>query len=257
MKTPARHLHFDSTNILSINHDQEHASRMETAAPFPRHYLRDNAELFFSESCAAINNNTYSFLCKRMIANRCNKSQAHNYTQMYHRLFDRFRTLPFVFVEIGLGTPYQDVPSSMASSYIAGSSLRGWRDFFANGCTLYGGDIDPRILFTEPRIQTHYLNQLSPDSIHAFFINNRLAQCGFDVLLDDGLHEHRSNITLLISAWPYLRKNGLYLIEDMSEDTYRRNIDVITSLALGAECYGFELPSETKTDNRILALQKL
>ena len=52
-----------------------------------------------------------------------------------------------------------------------------------------------------------------PENKHYLFVDLLLlptVKAGkFDFVLDDGLHEFRSNITSLITFWPYLKKSGL------------------------------------------------
>ena len=255
--TPTSFQYFDSVNELEFNQDQEASVSVKGRSVFPENYLKDNGERYFNESCAAIAADALSPLCQDMLSNDCNKPSAHNYTQLYHRLLAPFRDKKLDLIEIGIGTPNQDVPSSMAVNYPFGASLRGWRTYFTDlAMTINGGDVDPRVLFSEERIKTHYVNQLNPSSIVDFMAGVGLEQSGMDFMLDDGLHQYRSNITLLITAWPYLKKGGLYLIEDMTQTPFQQNIELIKSLALNADGLAVELPSKKKNDNRIIALQK-
>jgi hypothetical protein len=146
----------------------------------------------------------------------------------------------------------------MAPTYPFGSSLRGWRTYLTNPeTTIFGGDIDPRVLLSEDRIQTFYLNQLNPTSIVEFQRKSGLDVSGIDFFLDDGLHEFRSNLTLLLLVWPNIKKDGLYLIEDISEGTFGSLITLLQKLSLNALGVGMELPSRVKSDNRIIILQKM
>lgn len=255
LKTPASLRNFESLNRFIFNAEEEaslHDSRISSIS-FELHQV---AEEFFKRACSNINGGVYSPLCDVMIANRCNKPIAHNYTQIYHQLLDGVRNSELQLAEIGIGTPNQDVPSAMASTYIFGSSLRGWREYLPN-TVIRGGDIDPRVLISEDRIQTAYLNQLSPVSISRFHAALEFDRNGLDFFLDDGLHEFRSNITLLLLTWPHIKANGLYLIEDISPTVYLNLIDILSKLSLNAVGVGFELPSTIKADNRIIVLQKL
>lgn len=248
---------FESVNQPEFNLACEKELPYPGMSVFPPSFLRDNARRFFDKACENIEKEELSLLCRKMIDCRCNKPIAHNYTQLYHQILKDERETAIDFIEVGIGTPNQDVPSAMGVGYPYGASLRGWRDYFTNpDMTIRGGDIDPRVLFKEERIRTGYVNQLNPSAIHTFVMAEGLADSGIDVILDDGLHEYRSNMTLLISVWPYMKKNGIYLIEDMSQSTFERNIAFIKDLALGASGAAFALPSKLKPDNRVVALQK-
>jgi hypothetical protein len=184
----------------------------------------------------------------------CNKGTAHNYPSFYSELLYRDRDIIKVFVEIGIGSPNQDGESRMGKGYKYGSSLRGWRDFFPNA-NIIGCDIDPRVLIEEERISCQYLDQTNPSSFLALQ-NVLLDKGGADIILDDGLHTHPSNITSLLLLWPYIKPGGVYMIEDMSNEIFHNNLSYIRKLNLNATCYGIELDSAIKSDNRIIALVK-
>ncbi|MFN3213085.1 MAG: hypothetical protein ACE37M_08270 [Henriciella sp.] len=256
LETEANFHAFESLNPFEFNKAFEDRQLAPGTSQFPADLVRSSAEAWFNTACDRINSKTYSPLCDDMIANRCNKPVAHNYTQVYHEILSPFRHSKLAFAEIGIGTPNQDVPSAMADSYSFGASLRGWRQYLRNSETIVnGGDIDPRVLFEEDRIKTNYINQLNPVQIAAYLKDSDLAS-GIDFILDDGLHEFRSNLCLLSTVWPYIKQNGLYLIEDMSDKTFKLLVEMISSLSLGADCAGFELPSPIKSDNRIIVIQK-
>lgn len=184
----------------------------------------------------------------------CNKGTVHNYPSFYSELLYRDRDAIKVFVEIGIGSPNQDGESRMQKGYKYGSSLRGWRDFFPNA-NIIGCDIDPRILIEEERISCQYLDQTNPSSF-LVLQNILLDKGGADIILDDGLHTHHSNITSLLLLWPYIKLGGVYMIEDMSNEIFHNNLSYIRKLNLNATCYGVELDSAIIGDNRIIALVK-
>ena len=144
----------------------------------------------------------------------------------------------------------------MGGSYAVGSSLRGWREYFNWTNDIYGADIDPRVLFQEPGIRTHYLDQTNPISISTCYQHFGFLETGIDCILDDGLHAFHSNIALLLSSWVYLNRGGIYMIEDMCKGTFDSIINMVEKMALDADYAGFELPSPLKSDNRVIILQK-
>lgn len=184
----------------------------------------------------------------------CNKGTTHNYTSFYSELLYSNRDKVKVFVEIGIGSPHQDGESRMAATYKYGSSLRGWRDFFPNADVI-GCDIDPRVLIEEERISCQYLDQTNPSSFLTLQ-NTLLDKGGADVILDDGLHTSPANIVSLLLLWSYIKPGGVYMIEDMSKDFFNTNLAFIKKLNLNATCYGIELASAVKSDNRIIAIVK-
>ena len=60
----------------------------------------------------------------------------------------------------------------------------------------------------------------------------------------------------ILLLWPSLKSGGVYLIEDMSEDNFKRNLDFLCSINLGGTVFGAELESNLKDDNRVIAVIK-
>lgn len=136
----------------------------------------------------------------------------HSYTVAYSSLFDGMRSNVRNMLEVGIGTNYVDVPSTMGPNGIPGASLRAWRDYFPNA-SVHGADVDKRILFKETRIDTHYVDQLSAEAIAAMW-----AEIGgekFDVAIDDGLHTYDANRSCMQNSLEHVKDGGFYIIEDV------------------------------------------
>ena len=212
----------------------------------------------FNEACDDTKTTSRSgdnnFLNQCFIKHKCNKGTSHNYPSFYNNLLLPYRHDISAFVEIGIGSPHQDGESRMAENYAYGSSLRGWRDFMPNA-TILGCDIDPRVLIQEDRITSLYIDQTNPNSFDELKQKISLHK-GADVILDDGLHLHHSNLLSLICLWPLIKPGGVYMIEDMSEQIFKENLNFIKKLNLNGICYGIELYSTLKGDNRIITISK-
>lgn len=139
-------------------------------------------------------------------------SNWHNYTVLYHALFDAIRPDVGTLCEIGIGTNYTDITSNMGSTGRPGASLRGWRDYFPKAL-IFGADIDTRILFSEDRIGCAYVDQLKPETISALWDN--LGVSGFDIIIDDGLHTFEANRCLFENSIHRVKPGGTYVIEDI------------------------------------------
>jgi hypothetical protein len=100
----------------------------------------------------------------------------------------------------------------MTVNGIPGASLKVWRDYFKNA-QIYGADIDRNILFQEDRIKTYYVDQLNTSSIETMW--KKIGIQNFDIIIDDGLHTIDANINLFINSFNKLKKNGIYIIEDV------------------------------------------
>ena len=156
-------------------------------------------------------------LCNIMAEEGSDKSDIlhkhHNYTEEYYLLFNLKKDDIKNVFELGLGTNYTDVPSSMGPNGIPGASLRGWKRFFKNA-NIYGADIDKRVLFSEDRIKTFFVDQTNKNSIIELWENADL-QHQFDIIIDDGLHEINANLIFLENSIHKLNNNGIYIIEDV------------------------------------------
>jgi SAM-dependent methyltransferase len=137
------------------------------------------------------------------------KSTIHNYHLVYGAILADTSTLKAV-LEIGLGTNHRDVVSHMGSRGRPGASLRAFRDFLPNA-QIFGADIDRRVLFTEERIQTSWVDQTRPETVDALPVPDDL-----DLIIDDGLHTPNANIAVLTLAMRKLRPGGSVVIEDIT-----------------------------------------
>jgi hypothetical protein len=115
-------------------------------------------------------------------------------------------------LEIGLGTNREDVVSNMGRNGKPGASLRAFRDFCPNA-SVYGADVDKRILFSEDRIKTFFVDQTDLTSFTALRSN---VGTGFDLIIDDGLHTPSANIATLSFALNELKDGGWFVVEDIA-----------------------------------------
>ena len=176
---------------------------------------------FFNISFYSHNNNSLTKLCEiyksdKGSINHNKKNilgwQAHTYSNYYYSLFNHFKDDVKLVFECGLGTDNLNFQSNMTINGIPGASLRVWRDYFKNA-QIYGADIDKDILFQEDRIKTYYVDQLNTPSIETMWEKIRIQN--FDIIIDDGLHTTDANIKLFINSFDKLKKNGIYIIEDV------------------------------------------
>ena len=141
-----------------------------------------------------------------------NKNNHHNYSEFYSEYFFNKRHEVKNFLEIGLGTNDINIQSNMGINGTPLASLRAWQDFFVNA-TIYGADIDKKILKNEERIKTFYVDQTDPETIKEMFKNMQVNK--FDIILEDGLHEFNANICFFENAVNFLDDQGTYIIEDV------------------------------------------
>lgn len=171
--------------------------------------------------------NTKDFLEKRLFENKTelchimskygsDKGNHHNYSTLYHYLFENIKTEKLNIFEVGLGTNNTSVPSNMGPYGRPGASLRGWKEYFINS-NIYGADVDSGILFEEDRISTFFVDQTKKETIDELWLNPELSPIEFDIIVDDGLHEFHANKKFFENSIQKLKKSGVFIIEDVSE----------------------------------------
>jgi hypothetical protein len=185
-------------------------------------HLNYKKNYFLNHSYYNYNNNSLTKLCEIYKSDKgCinhNKKTiwdwaAHTYSNYYYSLFNHFKDDVKLVFECGLGTNNPNLKSNMTVNGMPGASLRVWRDYFKNA-QIYGADIDKDILFQEDRIKTYYVDQLNAPSIETMW--KKIGIQNFDIIIDDGLHTTDANINLFINSFSKLKKNGIYIIEDVN-----------------------------------------
>lgn len=159
--------------------------------------------------------------------------KAHSYSNFYYNLFNHCKSEIKLVFECGIGTNNPNLISNMTACGKPGASLRVWRDYFMNSI-VYGADIDKNILFEEDRIKTFYVDQLNNDSIKKLWSN--IDKSNFDLIIDDGLHTFEAGINFFLNSFDKLKKNGIYIIEDVdfsyiskfTKVLSKYNIEIIT-----------------------------
>ena len=143
----------------------------------------------------------------------CDKSRNHDYHYVYGAVLKSLGPISSM-LEIGLGTTNTDVVSNMGKIWVPGNSLRAFREYLPE-TTIYGADVDNRILFEEERIKTYFVDQTDMSTITA--LSEKLPG-KLDLIIDDGLHAPNANLAILIFALDKLKPGGWLVIEDISEE---------------------------------------
>lgn len=140
------------------------------------------------------------------------KSTGHRYHFLYGEILKRPADISSV-LEIGVGTYNLDVVSNMGTGGVPGASLRAFREFLPNA-TIFGADIDERILFQDDRIRTYFVDQTDLTSLEALGNN---VPGAMDLIIDDGLHSPSANLAVLAFSLGKLKNRGWLVIEDIPE----------------------------------------
>ncbi|HVU32165.1 MAG TPA: hypothetical protein VHE61_01940 [Opitutaceae bacterium] len=139
-----------------------------------------------------------------------NKANFHNYHFIYAAILKRAEAIE-TLLEIGLGTNHADVLSNMGPKGVPGASLRAFRHYLKTA-TIYGADVDRRILFNEERIRTFFVDQTEWSSLEA--LGRELPEA-IDIIVDDGLHAHHANVQTLRFGLSRVKRGGWVIIEDI------------------------------------------
>jgi hypothetical protein len=182
----------------------------------------------------------------------------HNYTLYYHELFQNIKNEKLRIFELGLGTNNINLPSNMGINGKPGASLKGWKEYFPNSL-IYGADIDKDILFEEERIKTYYCDQTNKEVIKNLWNNEDLKE-NFDIIIDDGLHKFSANITFFENSIKKLKKNGVYIIEDIRKDElnlFKDKIEEYKNINENLEFNINIIPHSNNFDNTLIIIKKI
>ena len=132
-----------------------------------------------------------------------------------------------------------------------GASLKVWRDYFINA-EIIGADVDKDILFNSDRIKTFEVDQTNEQSIKNMW--NKINLKNFDLIIDDGLHNYEAGITLFKNSFDRLKKDGIYIIEDVSNKYLE---DIINNLKdFNPEVVILNSKVNIRTDNNLICFRK-
>jgi|TARA_B110000977_G_C10919175_1_gene432385 ubiquinone/menaquinone biosynthesis C-methylase UbiE len=133
-------------------------------------------------------------------------------------------------LEIGMGTKDPTIASTMYFykqdrdfDSTPGSSLRAFRDF-VKGSSVYGADIDEKILFEEENIKTAKVDQLVKSEVDQLFPDT-----SFDFIVIDGLHHITSDVNSILSLIDRMNIGSKLIIEDITIFDNWKIVDFILS----------------------------
>ena len=128
----------------------------------------------------------------------------HHYFDIYHRHFAKFRNKKITVVEVGV---------------FHGGSLQMWKEYFGKNARIIGVDIDPRCKdFKEDQIEIYIGSQEDRKFLRK--LRNEVGP--IDVMIDDGGHTMKQQITTFEEMFPAVVDSGVYLTEDLHTSYWRR-----------------------------------
>lgn len=172
---------------------------------------------------------------------------SHTYADYYSLLFGHSRDSMRNVFECGIGN------AAMGEGYKPGASLRVWRDYFPHA-NIVGADVLEENLFTDDRIETHYVDQTDPDSVHGLW--DSISTKWFDLMIDDGLHTYDAGVCLFENSIQKLARNGVYVIEDVSSKNLFKFRNYFSNKAYVVEFVSLTGPNASKIDNNMVVIRK-
>ena len=138
------------------------------------------------------------------------KSSKHNYEIIYAEIKKSMHTPPRI-LEIGCGSNDPEIRHAMSPNYIPLSSLHALKEIFETE-NIEGADIDVK-LEVNNNFKVHYLDQFKRETLEEASKGFKL---GFDLIIDDGVHDISANYLTLVYFYKKLNPKGKYVIEDVS-----------------------------------------
>lgn len=137
------------------------------------------------------------------------KSSKHNYEIIYAEFKKNMKTSSRV-LEIGCGSNDPEIRHAMSPDYIPLSSLQALREIYRTE-NIEGADIDVKLEINND-FKVHYLDQFRKETLEK---TSKSFKLGFDLIIDDGVHDISANYLTLIYFYKTLNPQGKYVIEDV------------------------------------------
>jgi hypothetical protein len=137
------------------------------------------------------------------------KSSKHNYEIIYAE-FKKIINTSSRILEIGCGSNDPEIRHAMSPDYIPLSSLHALKEIFQTE-NIEGADIDVKLKINN-NFKVHYLDQFKSETLEEASKGFKL---GFDLIIDDGVHDISANYLTLIYFYKKLNPKGKYVIEDV------------------------------------------
>ncbi|PFH54948.1 hypothetical protein XA68_11454 [Ophiocordyceps unilateralis] len=167
------------------------------------------------------------------------KVTSHGYQSMYEKYLPTIRDMPVKMLEIGLGCNMD---------YGPGASYYTWLEYFPM-VDLYFIELDASCVlkFQDKMANAHvFVGDQADIAFLDQFAAITTADGLFDIVIDDGGHTMKQQITSLERLWPIVKPGGLYVIEDLQTsylpdyggDSSKRNMTKLTTMNYLLEIFG-------------------
>ena len=120
-----------------------------------------------------------------------------HYIEIYEQFFSKYRNSEIVFLEIGIAH---------------GGSLQMWRKYFGEKALIIGVDVNPECKKFEEGNTKIYIGS-QEDTVFLEWLKKEIPKV--DILLDDGGHTMKQQITTFNILFEQVKENGIYVCEDL------------------------------------------
>jgi len=138
------------------------------------------------------------------------KGTEHGYIPVYDELFFNIKNNDLNILEIGT---LQGGSLKLWNEYFVNSKIYGVEDF--SQITGFAGKIINKEEIIEDLKKYPRINLFCFDSEDVSKINYNLSNLKFDIIIDDASHHPENQIKNIINYIPFLKKEGLYIVEDV------------------------------------------
>ena len=119
-----------------------------------------------------------------------------SYFQVYEEIFKNYIEKKIIFVEVGV---------------LGGGSLFMWKEYFGKDARIIGIDLNPEAKKWEKYGFEIFIGSQSDEKFWNYFYD-KVGK--IDILLDDGGHHNRQQMTSVYSAIPNIKDGGVIVVED-------------------------------------------
>ncbi len=165
----------------------------------------------------------------------------HCYANIYTKLLSKYKADYINLLEIGV-------------CLFGGGGLLSFAEYFKNG-TMWGIDIEKSQCLKEviehPRVRFIEGDAYSLDTL------NKLGDTKFDIIIDDCNHHPKSQIIAFEMYFPYLKNNGIYIIEDVY-DLSEWNIQHMVDLKKKYNCMSiiYDMTYTGRIDDILITIER-
>ncbi len=141
--------------------------------------------------------------------NENNINKWHHYFPIYYKHFSKYINKPVNVLEIGINR---------------GGSLKMWKDFFGTESKIFGVDILPECKKFE-NINEGIFVEIGDqaDPVFLKYLMDKLPK--IDIIIDDGGHKTKQQITTFNECYSKIADDGVYLCEDLHTNYWCSFID--------------------------------